>query len=52
MSDQRIGTCTVCLTAASLPYAVAGADAPPGTADGGPERCSGRPSTRGPFSRG
>jgi hypothetical protein len=29
MSDQRIGTCTVCLTADTLPYGRRGRAAPP-----------------------
>src|SRR5829696_4080117 len=35
MSDQRIGTCTVCLTNATLPYAARTAHPPPGTPTAG-----------------
>src|SRR5918993_2448397 len=35
MSDQRIGTCTVCLTIATLPYATRTAHPPPGTPTAG-----------------
>src|SRR5215217_4372786 len=35
MSDQRIGTCTVCLTTATLPYATRAAHPPPGTPTAG-----------------
>src|SRR5918994_7680377 len=35
MSDQRIGTCTVCLTITTLPYATRTAHPPPGTPTAG-----------------